>query len=178
VASPTPEPLDVTAIQHGFAGPYRFVARLADLPDMTAAAGTVKGIVTDPAHYVLEFPGSSFVTRYVRSGGDAVAVIDGQQVPVQTGSVAYGAISPEDMMPTQLWAMVVAPWAATLEHLGAGAYAAPSAILTTRADRAGYRASDWQLSAATDGTGRLTSLSFRGLTATRPFVLDLAVTYD
>ncbi|HVM64985.1 MAG TPA: hypothetical protein VMU14_09000 [Acidimicrobiales bacterium] len=176
-ASPTTR-LDATAATAGFDGPYRFVARLADLPNMTMLGGIVEGDVVDPAHFVLDFPESGFVTRYTRSGADAVAVVGGRDVRVVSGAETFGSISPEDLMPGQLWSLVIEPWASMLTSGGAaGAFAAPTGLLTQRAHSAGYPAEDWQLSASTDGAGRLTSLTFRGVTYRQPFRLDLTVTY-
>ena len=162
----------------GLSGAYRFVARLAGMSDLSTLGGTVTGVVTDPTHFVLEFPDSTFVTRYTRTGADAVAVVNGLEVQVATGTGTFASLSPEDMLPARLWDLAVAPWAVSLGPTGqAGAWAAPSDVLIALARVAGYSASDWHLSATTDASGRLTLLSFGGTKGDGTFRLDLGVVY-
>ena len=169
---------DAGAMDAGFTGPYRFVARLTGIPDTAALGSVVRGAVSDPTHFILEFPESGFITRYTRKGGDAIAVVNGHKVPVAVEASTYAALSPEDLLPAQLWAAEVGSWASTLEPgTAAGSFAAQAGVLTATARRTGLVAADWQLSALTDGSGRLTQLSFGGLRSGRPFLLDVAVSY-
>jgi hypothetical protein len=162
----------------GFARPYRFVAHLSGLPGLMNLGGVAQGVVTDPDHFVLDFPESTFITRYTRDGSSARAVINGETVTVQPGLGTAGAISPEDMLPGGLWAQTIARWESTLEpDSTAGAYAASSGVLTSDAMKDGLDASRWQLSARTDPSGRLTTLAFSGLSWDQAFALDLVILY-
>ncbi|MHB8958142.1 MAG: hypothetical protein ACYDAN_00755 [Candidatus Limnocylindrales bacterium] len=177
-ASASGEPFDPDATVAGFAGSYRFVAHVRGLPGLTNLGGVVQGVVTDPGHFTLDFPESGFITQYARDGSTARAMINGQALVVQPGEATAGAISPEAMLPAGLWGQAVALWQGMLRPDGtAGSFAANSGALTSKAKQDGLLASDWQLSARTDGLGRLTTLAFSGRSWGQPFALDLVVLY-
>ncbi len=86
------------------------------------------------------------------------------------------AISPEAMLPAGLRVRAVALWQGTLQPYGtAGSFAANSGALTSQAKQEGLLASDWHLSARTDGLGLLTTLAFSGRSWGQPLALDLVV---
>ncbi len=173
------EPFDRNAAFAGFAGPYRFVAHLNGLPGMMNLGGVVQGDVTDPSHFVLDFPQSTFITHYTRDGSTARAVIGGQTVVVQPGVGTAGAISPEAMLPVGLWGQAIALWERTLQpDFTAGSYAADSDFLTGKAREDGLLASNWQLAARTDAARRLTMLAFSGSSWDHAFALDLVILYQ
>lgn len=169
--------IDSHAIGAGFAGGYRFVAHLEGLPGLMSLGATVEGTVSNADHFVLDFPSSSFITRYTRHGATAEAIVNGRRVPVAPGGGTLGDISPEDLMPGRLWAQAVDPWEAALVADAAGRYAADTDVLVSHARQAGIDASRWQISAQTDGAGRLLTLAFSGAAWNQPFSLDLVVLY-
>jgi hypothetical protein len=145
---------------------------------MMNLGGVVQGAVTDSTHFVLDFPESTFITHYTRDGATARAVINRRTVIAQPGLETAGAISPEDMLPGGIWFQVIAPWEGTLRpDSAAGGYAATSGVLTSMAKEQGLLASDWQLSAKTDATGRLTTVAFSGVSWDQAFALDLVILY-
>lgn len=171
-------PFDSNATTAGFAGPYRFVAHLSGLPGLTELGGVVQGQVTDPEHFRLDFPESSFITHYTRDGSTARAMVNGQTVVVRPGEATAGTISPEDLLPAGLWGQVIALWEGTLQPAGTvGRYAASTGVLTSKAREDGLLASDWQLSAKTDAAGRLTTVAFSGRSWDQVFALDLVMLY-
>ena len=177
-SSTSAKPFDRPAVLAGFVGPYRFVAHLDGLPGLMNLGAVVQGSVTDPTHFVLDFPDSTFITRYTRDGSSARAVVNGQTVAVQPGPGTAGAISPEDMLPAQILAQLVAMWETSLQpDTSSGTYVANAATLSGRARTEGILASGWQLSAKTDPSGRLTSLGFSGKSWSQSFAIDLVVLY-
>lgn len=178
VVSDAPGPLDPQALDAGLSGAYRFVAHLDGLPGLMSLGGVVQGTVSDPQHFALEFPDSSFITRYRRDGALATAIVDGRAVSVTPGVGTLGDISPEDLLPGGLWAQAIAPWESALVP-GAvpGTYTADSGVLVSCAKKLGILASGWQLKASTDSSGRLVSLAFSGAAWDQPFSLDLVVLY-
>ncbi len=146
------------------------------LPGLTHLGGVGRGVVTDPGHFTLDFPESSFIREYAPDGFTARAMINGQALVVQPGEATAGAISPEAMLPAGLWGQAVALWQGTLQPDGtAGSFAANRGALTSQAKQDGLLASDWQLSARTDGLGLLTTLAFSGRSWDQPFAPDLVV---
>jgi len=179
---PTMSPVvfDVAATASGFASSgYAFTMHITNLPGLTALGSVVRGTVTDPSHFVLEFPGSPTLSRYERRGDTAFATLSGQVLEVVPGQGVFGDLSPEDLMPSSVWAVVVAPWVATLERTDTpGVYTAPSRALAVAAKHDGYLGKDWQLGARIDASGRLTLLTYAGTVLDQPFGLEIAVTYN
>lgn len=171
--------IDAAAATAGFGGAYRFEAKLTNIPGVDTLGTTVRGFVLDAEHYQLEFPDSTFITRYTRSGADAVAVIDGHEVSVALDGGTFDGLSPEVVLPAQLWLRVVEPWADLLRSGSLpGAYTAETGILTAHAHAEGLVAKDWRMTAGTDATGRLVSLVFSGERYGLPFSMELTVSYS
>lgn len=178
---PTPSPVhfDTQAMHAGFAGSgYSFTMRIDGFPRLTALGGEVRGTIVDGTHFTLEFPESTIVSRYTRSGATAVAMVGGHELSVAPAQASTSDLSPEELTPDRIWSALLDPWVATLKpDTTPGTYHASPRELLALAKHDGYAAKDWAIQAANDATGRLTSLTFTGLASGAPFTLEISVAY-
>jgi hypothetical protein len=179
---PTPSPVhfDTQAMHAGFAGSgYSFTMRIDGFPRLTALGSEVRGTIADATHFTLEFPASTIVSRYTRTGATAVAMVGGHELSVAPGQTSIGDLTPEELTPDRIWSALLDPWVATLKpDTTPGTYHASPRELLALAKHDGYAAKDWAIQAANDATGRLTSLTFTGLASGAPFTLEISVAYD
>jgi len=179
---PTPSPVffDTQAMHAGFAGSgYSFTMHIDGFPRLTALGSEVRGTATDATHFTLEFPQSTMVSRYTRTGATAVATVGGHELSVAPGQTSIGDLSPDALTPDRIWSALIDAWVATLKPTGTpGTYEASSRELLVLAKHDGYAAKDWAIQAAEDASGRLTSLTFTGLASGAPFRLEISVTYN
>lgn len=171
-------PIDDAAIAAGFkAGGYRFTVTTINFASFAAASPIERGVVTDARHFVLEWPESAFISRYVRDGADRTAWLGDSVVDLVPGD--GWERTPDEMLPIDFYTASVAPWTGSLPAGSVdGTYAAKPEVLTSEAQALGVTAADWALSVTVDGRGRLVAARFEGVVRGRPFRMVIDVTYE
>jgi len=170
-------PIDPDRIAAGFEhGGYAFTVTSLNFASFAAASPLERGVVPDPEHFVLEWPDSAFISRYVRNGDSRTAWLGDSVVDLVPGD--GWERTPDEMLPLDFYTASIHPWTASLPAGSSdGTYAAKTAVLTSEAQALGVTATEWDLSVTIDGRGRLVAARFEGLVRGRPFRMVIDVTY-
>jgi hypothetical protein len=171
-------PVDSAAVAAGFRdGGYRFSVRSANFPSFAAASPLENGVVSDTAHFALEWPDARFISRYVRDDETRTAWVGDSVLDLVPGD--GWERTPDEMLPVDFYVAAIEPWTSALPAASRdGTYTAPSEVLAGMAEAIGFSGADWTLSVTVDGRGRLVAARFAGSAGRSPFLMDIAVTYD